>query len=214
MAEHVRDRSPLQQKKSRVFWGTLEEKLMKLRKSLLEAADAITEIADELFSYDMKRNEEDDGKEKWAVSIAQQKPLTWHHPINIKMIMKSLTDLLDKVKKFPIEGMEEPLSRRLKKPLGIAIGNCEKILDEVEQFGQEGNKKYLDMLSSKINSIRKGIDKEFNTFIMEVELALIEKTLRERLDEIVKRALKEMAPLKKTIKKTLAEKGQKRRRMK
>uniref|UniRef100_A0A914HK81 Uncharacterized protein n=1 Tax=Globodera rostochiensis TaxID=31243 RepID=A0A914HK81_GLORO len=64
MAEHVRDRSPLQQKKSRVFWGTLEEKLMKLRKSLLEAADAITEIADELFSYDMKRNEEDDGKEK------------------------------------------------------------------------------------------------------------------------------------------------------
>uniref|UniRef100_A0A914HJJ2 Uncharacterized protein n=1 Tax=Globodera rostochiensis TaxID=31243 RepID=A0A914HJJ2_GLORO len=113
--------------------------------------------------------------QEWAVSIAQQKPLTWHHPINIKMIMKSLTDLLDKVKKFPIEGMEEPLSRRLKKPLGIAIGNCEKILDEVEQFGQEGNKKYLDMLSSKINSIRKGIDKEFNTFIMEVELALIEK---------------------------------------
>uniref|UniRef100_A0A914H4Q1 Uncharacterized protein n=1 Tax=Globodera rostochiensis TaxID=31243 RepID=A0A914H4Q1_GLORO len=37
-----------------------EEKLMKLRKSLLEAADAISEIADEMFSYNMKKNVEND----------------------------------------------------------------------------------------------------------------------------------------------------------
>ncbi|KAI3419430.1 hypothetical protein GPALN_006674 [Globodera pallida] len=62
MSDHVRDKSPVR-KKSRFFWGTPEEKLMKIRRSLLEAADAISEIADELFSYNMKKIEEDKGKE-------------------------------------------------------------------------------------------------------------------------------------------------------
>uniref|UniRef100_A0A914HIZ2 Uncharacterized protein n=1 Tax=Globodera rostochiensis TaxID=31243 RepID=A0A914HIZ2_GLORO len=152
-----------------------------------------------------------------AVSIAQQEPIFLHHPKYInKMIMEPLTDLLDKVKKFPIEGMEEPLSRRLIKPLGIAIGNCEKILNEVEHSGQEDNKNYEKGLLSKINSIAKRIDKDFNLFIMEVELKLIEKvnwtsgnnielTLLERLEELAERALKEAIPLKDIITKKLDE---------
>uniref|UniRef100_A0A914HLI3 Uncharacterized protein n=1 Tax=Globodera rostochiensis TaxID=31243 RepID=A0A914HLI3_GLORO len=114
--------------------------------------------------------------QEFAVSIEQQGLIFLHHPKYInKMIMEPLTDLLNEVNKFPIEGMEKPLSRRLKKPLQIAIGNCEKILNEVEHSGQEDINKYLESLSSKINSIAERIDKEFNTFIMEVELELIEK---------------------------------------
>uniref|UniRef100_A0A914HJK7 Uncharacterized protein n=1 Tax=Globodera rostochiensis TaxID=31243 RepID=A0A914HJK7_GLORO len=88
------------------------------------------------------------------------------------MIKKPLTDLLNDVKKFPLEGMDELLDRRLKKPLGLAIGNCKKILNELKQSGREDNKKYLESLVAKTSSIANGIGKEFNTFIFEVELEL------------------------------------------
>uniref|UniRef100_A0A914HJ11 Uncharacterized protein n=1 Tax=Globodera rostochiensis TaxID=31243 RepID=A0A914HJ11_GLORO len=92
-----------------------------------------------------------------------------------EVIKKPLTDLLNEVNNFPIGGMDELLDRRLKKPLGLAIGNCDQLLNEVEHSGRQDNKKYLESLSSKIRSIAKGIRTEFNTFTMEVELELIKK---------------------------------------
>uniref|UniRef100_A0A914HK93 Uncharacterized protein n=1 Tax=Globodera rostochiensis TaxID=31243 RepID=A0A914HK93_GLORO len=88
---------------------------------------------------------------------------------------KSLDLMLEKLKEFPIEGMEELLDRRLKKPLKIAKLNCNKLLNEVEHSGLEDNKKYLENLLSKTSSIANGIDKEFMTFIFEVQLELIKK---------------------------------------
>ncbi|KAI3416521.1 hypothetical protein GPALN_006061 [Globodera pallida] len=88
------------------------------------------------------------------------------------------------VNEFPIEGMEELLKRRLQKPLEIAIANCDKVLDKVKHSGQ-----YLESLLSKIRSIAKEFEKEFNTFIIEVELELIKKvkwTSDERLSLLLK----------------------------
>uniref|UniRef100_A0A914HJN1 Uncharacterized protein n=1 Tax=Globodera rostochiensis TaxID=31243 RepID=A0A914HJN1_GLORO len=57
----------------------------------------------------------------------------------------------------------------------MSISNCNKLLNEVEHSGREGNKKYLESLVSKTSSIAKGIRTEFNTFIFEVQLELIKK---------------------------------------
>uniref|UniRef100_A0A183BWM8 Uncharacterized protein n=1 Tax=Globodera pallida TaxID=36090 RepID=A0A183BWM8_GLOPA len=100
--------------------------------------------------------------------------------------------MLDKLKEFPlkdemevpevnecpIEGMEERLKRRLQKPLKIAKLNCKKLEDKINHSGLEENKNYLASLSSKIRSIAKGIEKEFITFISEVELELIIKKFK------------------------------------
>uniref|UniRef100_A0A914HMD7 Uncharacterized protein n=1 Tax=Globodera rostochiensis TaxID=31243 RepID=A0A914HMD7_GLORO len=82
---------------------------------------------------------------------------------------------LDKVNKFPLEGMDELLDHRLQKPLKLAKFIFNKLLNEVEHSGLEKDKKYLENLLFKIHSIAMGIDKEFNTFIFEVQLELIKK---------------------------------------
>ncbi|KAI3416517.1 hypothetical protein GPALN_006057 [Globodera pallida] len=97
---------------------------------------------------------------------------------SIPEIKEALNDLLGKVKDFPLkEETKELLNRRLETPLEIAIANCDKVLDKVKASGLKKNKKYLESLLSKIRSIAKGIGKEFNTFIFEVELELIKKVV-------------------------------------
>ncbi|KAI3413169.1 hypothetical protein GPALN_010670 [Globodera pallida] len=69
--------------------------------------------------------------------------------------------------------MDALLKRRLLEPLEIAIGNCEKLLNN--GVGLENDNKYSENLLFKIRSIAKGIRTEFNTFIFEVELELIKE---------------------------------------
>uniref|UniRef100_A0A183CHJ1 Uncharacterized protein n=1 Tax=Globodera pallida TaxID=36090 RepID=A0A183CHJ1_GLOPA len=110
----------------------------------------------------------------------------------LSLFINSFDGMLDKLKEFPlkdemevpevnecpIEGMEERLKRRLQKPLKIAKLNCKKLEDKINHSGLEENKNYLASLSSKIRSIAKGIEKEFITFISEVELELIIKKFK------------------------------------
>ncbi|KAI3413170.1 hypothetical protein GPALN_010671 [Globodera pallida] len=83
--------------------------------------------------------------------------------------------MLERVNKFPIDGMDELLKHRLQEPLENAISNCKKLEDKVKQSGLENDKKYLESLLSKIRSVAKGIRTELNTFMFEVQLELIKK---------------------------------------
>uniref|UniRef100_A0A914HKF0 Uncharacterized protein n=1 Tax=Globodera rostochiensis TaxID=31243 RepID=A0A914HKF0_GLORO len=119
--------------------------------------------------------------EKWETSsdLYVTMVLNWHtttldHPGIISAINGALNGLLEKVNEFPQKDeMDELLKRRLLEPLAIAIGNCDKLLNN--GVGLEKDKKYLENLLSKIRSIAKGLRTEFNTFIFEVQLELIKK---------------------------------------
>uniref|UniRef100_A0A914HMI0 Uncharacterized protein n=1 Tax=Globodera rostochiensis TaxID=31243 RepID=A0A914HMI0_GLORO len=75
--------------------------------------------------------------------------------------------MLESVNKFPIEGIDELLKRRLQEPLENAISNCKKLEDKVKASGLEDNKKYLESLLSKIRSVAERIGEELNTFMFE-----------------------------------------------
>uniref|UniRef100_A0A183BI53 Uncharacterized protein n=1 Tax=Globodera pallida TaxID=36090 RepID=A0A183BI53_GLOPA len=117
--------------------------------------------------------------------------LEWEQIDDIKMELQVNTQEFADIKTYRerLDDLAEiamkktaPLKSILTKKLDELIAkcensNCEKLEDNVKHSGLENNKKYLESLSSKIHSIAMGILKEFNTFIIEVELELIKKKL-------------------------------------